>query len=414
MQESLSLFIRRLFSPHGPDATLWRPWRGPFERWPHATDLLIALSSLFLNLLMWSRGSSGDVMALQSLPDVGVYLCAFVANFALLWRRSYPWQVHGVVLLVSILLYLVAPVHGVVALAFSLYSLGRYEANNQASVLGAFVASMFVAVDLLLVNTANAGGAIAAILVLALWYFGRRLRFRGEYLRLLEERARYLERERDLDAERAVIAERARIAREMHDVVAHQVSLMTVQAGAARTIAPSDVAAASEAMASVELAGRQALSEMRHLLSLMRPDDLEEPIDPQPGIGDLTNLVRQVSDVGLEVELITLGDVSALAARLELTIYRIVQEALTNVIKHAGAQAKVVVTLDGRNEDLELTIMDNGGFTKGVNKSGHGIVGMRERVALLGGSFSAGFKANAGSNNGFEVCAILPRKLKET
>ncbi|WP_045856835.1 sensor histidine kinase [Teredinibacter purpureus] len=412
MKELLSVFTRRAFSAQPPNPALWRPWRGPFERWPHTADLLIALLAFLLNILMWSHNGGAEVMTLATLPDVGAYLCAFAANFALLWRRSHPWQVHGVILAVSVVLYVAAPVHGVVGLAFSLYSLGRFEANNRASLVGAIGALVFVIVDLTVFNSPSTGNTVAAIMVLALWYVGRRLRFRGEYLRLLEERARHLERERNVGAERAVMAERSRIAREMHDIVAHQVSLMTVQAGAARTIAASDPAAAINAMASVEEAGRQALSEMRHLLSVMRPVNAEDALEPQPSLDDLPNLVRQVGEAGLAVKLNILGDLSALPARLELTTYRIVQEALTNVIKHARANSKVSVTVEGRGENIVVTVADNGKGAKPVNTGGHGIVGMRERVQLLGGSFNAGDSDDIGG--GFKVRAVLPRTLQET
>ena len=411
MKEFLTMLIRRALNAHSPDASSWRPWRGPFERFPNATDFLIALLAFLLNLVMWSHRGGGDVPLLATLLGVGAYLCAFVANFALLWRRSHPWQVHGVILFFSVLLYVAAPVHGVVGLAFSLYSLGRFEADNRASVIGAIAALAFVIVDLTLFKSPSAGSTIAAMMVLALWYLGRRLRFRGEYLRLLEERAQHLERERTAEAERAVDAERTRIAREMHDIVAHQVSLMTVQAGAARIIAATNPEEARDAMASIEAAGRQALTEMRHLLSFMRPVHFDNTLEPQPGIGDLTKLVSQVSDVGLDVQLQTTGDLSGLPARLELTAYRIIQEALTNVIKHAGTQSKVTVTLDACDKNIVITITDDGKGNALGYAGGHGILGMRERVQLLGGSFSAGISDD--TNIGFKVRAILPRELTE-
>lgn len=391
------------------EIVVWRPFRGPFERWPHFTDLLIALLSFLLNLLMWSQDGGRDVLAMASLTDVGAYLCVFIGNFALLWRRSHPWQVHAVILGISIFLFLAAPVDGIVALAFSLYSLGRYEANRRASMAGAFAALAFVIVSTGAFDTPSASRTIVIITVIGLWYLGRRLRFRGEYLRLLEERAQHLERERTAESERAVAAERTRIAREMHDIVAHQVSLMTVQAGAARTIGMSDPAAAFDAMASVETAGRQALSEMRHLLGALRPVNTEDTLEPQPAISDLSKLVSQVSEVGLTVQLQTCGNLSGLPARLELTAYRIVQEALTNIIKHVGASAHVSITIEGHSQDIVITIKDNGKGSSAVQASGHGIIGMSERAQLLGGSFKAG----RAIDGGFEVCAVLPRESGE-
>jgi signal transduction histidine kinase len=387
--------------------SVWQPLRGPFERWPLSADFLIALLSFVLTLWMWALGSNREVLSMGSLSDVGIYLCAFVGNFALLWRRSHPWQVHAVVLCASILVILGGMNDGLFALAFSLYSLGRFEADSRASLIGMLAALVFVATDLFVLSVPSVGGTIAAGLVIAFWYFGRRLRFRGEYLRLLEERAEHLERERSAGAERAVAAERTRIAREMHDIVAHQVSLMTVQAGAARTVNKSDPEAASEAMAAVEKAGRNALKEMRDLLSVLRPVDQEHVLLPQPGISDLQALIHEVKDAGPVVHLKTTGIYTDLPARLQLNVYRIVQEALTNVIKHAGVDVDVDVTVDVGDNKVVVSIKDNGkGCVAYGETGGHGIVGMRERVELLDGEFSAG----AGNEGGFEIRAVFPLK----
>lgn len=386
---------------------VWQPLRGPFERWPLSSDFLIALLAFGLTLLMWSQGSSREVLSMGALGDVAIYLCAFVGNFALLWRRSHPWQVHAVVLSASILVILGGMGDGVFALAFSLYSLGRFEADSRASLIGMLAALAFVVTDLFVLSVPSVGGTIAAGLVIAFWYIGRRLRFRGEYLRLLEERAEHLERERSVESERAVAAERTRIAREMHDIVAHQVSLMTVQAGAARTVSQSDPAAAVEAMAAVEKAGRHALKDMRNLLNVLRPVDQQAGLAPQPAISDLPALVREVNDAGPVVHLHTAGDFSNLRARLQLSVYRIVQEALTNVIKHAGNEVHVNVSVEVAGGKVVVSIKDNG---KGPDSNaaaadgGHGIVGMRERVELLDGVFKAG----PGIKGGFEISAVFP------
>lgn len=390
--------------PPFPEA-VWNPIRGPFTRWPNLTDFCIALLSFFLNLVMWSHDGPRDVLAMATLADVGMYLCAFCGNFALLWRRSQPWRVHLIIVGLSFLLVLVGSVDGIVAMVFSLYSLGRFEANNRNSLIGVSAAFVLVVIDLGVTSMPSAGSTIAAMMVLMLWYVGRRLRFRGEYLRLLEERARYLERERHSEAERAVTAERTRIAREMHDVVAHQVSLMTIQAGAARTVGASDPDAASEAMASVETAGRQALAEMRQLLGLMRPANAKASLAPQPDIKGLPKLVEQVKDAGIDVQLNVRGDLDNLPAGLELTVYRIVQEALTNVIKHAGEQVQACIKVEGSAENILVCVKDNGIGVKGEKAGGHGILGMRERVQLQGGSLRAG----PGAEGGFEVFVKIPR-----
>lgn len=367
------------------------------------TDLALALVSMLFTLLLWARDPRVDALSLDSFSDVGAFLCAFVGSLALLWRRSHAFQVHLVVLAVSILVKFGAAAAGIVALAVSLYSLGRYAADSRASVVGAAAALIFIVFDQDALSAPSFGATIAAGMTIGLWYVGRRLRFRGEYLRLLEERARHLERERNVESERAVAAERTRIAREMHDVVAHQVSLMTVQAGAARTVNESDPKAAAAAMAAIESAGRQALSEMRHLLSVLRPANSEEALGPQPSMADLPALVKRVSDVGPEVRLQIEGQLSDLPARLQLNAYRIVQEALTNIVKHAGATV-VDVSVNALGNPVVLTITDDGGGGDTEHGGGHGIVGMQERVDLLGGSLRAGRRLEGG----FEVRAVLP------
>ncbi|MEO1593918.1 MAG: sensor histidine kinase [Pseudomonadota bacterium] len=381
-----------------------RPIRGPFEAWPKTTDLVIVLVSLGLTLAMWAQRVPPEQQLLDSWLEIGAYLLAFVACFSLLWRRTHPLFVHAIVLGISTLIYLGPTADGVVALAFSLYSLGRYEPNSRASLVGALAAFLILAVDMRVFTDASTLSLFSALGALGIWYAGRRLRFRGEYLRLLEERARHLERERHAEAERAVAAERTRIAREMHDVVAHQVSLMTVQAGAARTVSETDPSAAGDAMAAVESAGRNALEEMRHLLGVLRPADAADTLDPQPGIDDLPSLVQHVQDAGPQVALETRGALDDLPARLELNAYRIVQESLTNVIKHAGPDAQVAVTVDGHEDRVVVTVTDNGSGGDGAHSGGHGIVGMRERVDMLGGSLRAGTRPEGG----FEVRAEFP------
>jgi signal transduction histidine kinase len=190
----------------------------------------------------------------------------------------------------------------------------------------------------------------------------------------------------------------------MHDVVAHQLSLMTVQAGAARTIAGKNPEAAIEAMAAVEQAGRRALSEMRQLLSVLRPNPQQIELAPQPGVGDIPALCEQAREVGLSVSLDIEPAIGAPSPRHGLTLYRLVQEALTNVIKHAGKGADVSIVLTRNACGYKVTIRDSGQGPGAPHSGGHGLVGMRERVELLGGELSAG----ASATGGFQVIATLP------
>ncbi|GAA2629770.1 sensor histidine kinase [Streptomyces vastus] len=241
------------------------------------------------------------------------------------------------------------------------------------------------------------------------WYLGRRLRLRaGRAARLLREQA--------AEARRIVTEERTHIARELHDVVAHRVSMMTVQAGAARMVAAEDPQGALEAMAAVEEAGRQALDELRHLLGVLRPDSERDGLGPQPGLGDLPRLVAEVREAGLDVS-VTNSIRDPLPARVDLSAYRIVQEALTNVLKHSGPRTHTHVHLRDESDGLTIEVLDDGhGATvqamPAAHKGppGHGIVGMRERAHLLGGSLDA----QPRPGGGFRLTAHLPVKGEPT
>ena len=224
-----------------------------------------------------------------------------------------------------------------------------------------------------------------------------------------------------------MIEERTRIARELHDVVAHRVSLMTVQAGAAKAVAAEDPEGALRAMGAVEEAGRQALDELRHLLGVLRPETGLDGLGPQPGLADLPRLVEQTRGAGLDVSLATDGVSGELPARVDLFAYRIVQEALTNVLKHAGPGARTEVRLGSDRNGIVIEVVDDGNGSeppsaaagpfrpadppvddrqdrRSGRSAGHGIVGMRERALLLGGTLDA----RPRPGGGFRVVAHLP------
>ena len=221
----------------------------------------------------------------------------------------------------------------------------------------------------------------------------------SERARRAEERARQMEQE----ARQAVEEERGRITRELHDVLAHSVSVMTVQASAVRRLLRPEQEREREALMTVEETGRQALAEMRRLLGIMRTESERPALAPQPGLGTLPQLVEQVRQSGLPVELTVEGTPVRLPAGVDLSAYRIVQEALTNTLRHAGpAHAWVAVRYEG--EDVEIEVA-NDGASDGVNDGGgHGLVGMRERVALCGGELRSGPRAGGG----FKISARLP------
>jgi len=219
----------------------------------------------------------------------------------------------------------------------------------------------------------------------------------------LEQRAARLEREREERARAAVAEERARIARELHDVIAHSVSVMTVQAGAARLLLDEEPARARAPLLSVEETGRQALAEMRRLLGILRHDGSEPALAPQPGIADLGGLVEQARSAGLPVELSVQGHCERLAPGVDLAAYRIVQEALTNARKHA-IPGRAQVTVRYAREALELEITNEGRARASDGSTGHGLVGMHERVALYGGDLAVGPQPGGG----YAVRARLP------
>jgi signal transduction histidine kinase len=236
------------------------------------------------------------------------------------------------------------------------------------------------------------------------WLAGLALRERAEQAEEAELRAVHAEREREAAARVAVAEERARIARELHDVVAHAVSVMVLQIGAVRhKLAAETVEEDKEALMHVERAGRTALAEMRRLLGAMRRDGDAVELGPQPGLDGLESLLEDVRRAGLLVQLHVEGDRFPLPRAIDLSAYRIVQEGLTNTLKHARA-SHADVTLRYSPDELELQVLDDGAGPGATNGLGHGLVGIRERVKIYGGTMSAG-SAPAG---GFMLEARLP------
>ena len=240
------------------------------------------------------------------------------------------------------------------------------------------------------------------------WAAGRLVRQRQLYAEAVEERAAALERESKAGARVAAAEERTRIARELHDLLSHSVSVMVVQAAAERSALGSERAAPAQALAAIERTGREALAEMRRVFALLRTGS---PADraPQPSLDALGTLVDQVRDAGVPVELRIEDGQQEIPADVALCAYRVVQEALTNVLKHAGPARASVLVRSGA-EGLLLEIVDDGRGHGQHENGGHGLVGMRERVALYGGQFNAG-RQNGG---GFAVRAEIPLQPRPT
>jgi len=223
--------------------------------------------------------------------------------------------------------------------------------------------------------------------------------------RMTFNRRRRIVRDRELATREAVAAERAAIARELHDVVAHHMSVMVVQAGAARAVGESDPAAASNALRQIEASGRTGLAEMRRLLGILKAEGDGEWRSPRPGLADLGELLDSMRATGLAVEAVVEGSPRPLPPGVDLSAYRIVQEALTNALRHAGgASARVVVRYERDALDLEIGDDGPGPSEDPETSSGHGLIGMRERVQLFGGELEAGPRPGGG----FLVRARLP------
>lgn len=296
---------------------------------------------------------------------------------------------------------------GVVAYVLAWWAFAAFNPLRTAilGLLGGLVGVVLVTVEDVRVEV---DGAFSVALVGSLtWLAGVVLRQRSARAALAEEHAAALERDRR-EARAAVAEERARIARELHDVVAHSVSVMTVQAGAARMMLGADPAQAVAPLLAVEETGRQAMAELRRLLGVLRPEDTDTGLVPQPGLDDLPALAHSVTEAGLPVHMRVVGAARPLAPGVELAAYRIVQEALTNALRHARAR-QVHVAVDYGAEQLRLEVRDDGIGPSGEpaghrEPRGHGLTGMRERATVYGGQLRAGPEPGGG----YAVRASLP------
>jgi signal transduction histidine kinase len=294
----------------------------------------------------------------------------------------------------------------IVLLATGLYGINLTNRRDRLAGAAVVLATLMIVVGMDPEGSWTDGLTTGPVIGVA-WLIGHIYRNNTVRTAELRERAERLERERETEARAAAAEERARIAREMHDVVAHSLSVMVVQAEAAEAMLDGDPERARRPLAAVQDTGRSALTELRRMLGVMREIADEGPaLAPQPGLAGLDTLVAHVRDAGLPVTLRVEGDPRPLPPGVDLSAYRIVQEGLTNALKHAGpARAEVLVRYGPR--DLELAVRDDGrGHDPHANGGGHGLVGMRERVALYGGRLSAG--PLPAPDHGFALTATLP------
>jgi signal transduction histidine kinase len=366
-----------------------RWFRGAVPVRPRLVDAGLALA-----LTVWALAEP------QTFSDAGRVPVLVAMTAAIAWARAAP------------LVVLAVEVAGVVALPNHL-ELPQGVAFLIAAYSAALYSDRRVAVAILLITSAAwlfafAGelkipsGVAPLLLVAPVWLAGSAMRRREHRAAVSAERADRLEREQ----EESLRAERARIARELHDLVTHSVSVMVLQTGAARQIMSKDEPRSRSMLESVEASGRSALEELRRLLGLLSDGDGTAPLSPQPGLTEIPSLVEQVRQAGVDVELSVEGHARELPGGASITAYRIVQEALTNVVKHArGAPARVVIRWADAGLDIE--ILDDGPrqpVVDGAARTGRGLAGMRERAAMYGGSVDAG----PGPAGGYVVRGHIP------
>jgi signal transduction histidine kinase len=332
------------------------------------------------------------------------------------WRRTMPLVIAPLMVAVVALEELLNgdlienTVTPVITFPLAVYSMGVLLDRRRA------IASFSTTLVLLAVAVAASDNVTVDTFVFFLlvvggpFLVGRIVNARIQLARELRAKASRLERDQAEAQKLAVAEERARIAREMHDVVAHNVSVMVVQASAARRMIDHDPARAREALTSVEQTGREALAEMRRMLDVLRVEDERAALAPQPSIDELESLIDIARQAGLKVDFELEGERRRVSSGVDLSAFRIVQEALSNTIKHAGA-ANARVRLRFGDDEMEVDVVDDGHGVRprDENGGGQGLVGMRERVAMLGGRLEAGYRANGG----FEVRATLPLKTED-
>lgn len=355
---------------------------------PGAVDLALALMLLAAAQVSIWAGTTDEGAKPLTVP------IAVVATAGLAWRRRQPALVAGVVAVV----WLVQAIAGrspsatweLIVLLLYAYSLGAYQDLRPALVCGAgFLALLWVVVALDPTQEGSGRLFTAPVLVGLPWLAGIAMRRYARQAGRLSDLNRELERRRREDVAAATREERARIARELHDVVAHSLSVIVVQAGAAQEVLGRDPERAKEPLEAIRRTGKGAIAEMRRLLGILRTDGDRLSLEPQPGIADLPALVDEMGNAGLDVRLAVAEELPPLPPGPDLVAYRVVQESLTNALKHAG-QVGVDVAVDFRERAMQIVVSNSLTRPATASGTGHGLIGMRERLALYGGSVVTG------------------------
>ena len=390
---------------------------------PLAVDTALAVALVVLGC--WSLVLLGDESVFgpdaADFPRPGSYLLVAATMGPLALRRRWPVAV----LLVAVaafsagrLLDIPEDAYSTVGLFFAIHAAGAYGGRLRTAARGLAIVVLFGVLLWILFRSEAAAIptvfrlqlfliVINAFYFAAAWVLGDVSRTRRQREVQLRDWADELDRTRAENARRAVVDERVRIARELHDVVAHHVSVMGVQAGAARRVLGTRPEAAESALATIEASSRQAVAELQNMLRLLRAEGQEDTLAPAPTLRGLGALVAEFErDAGLHVVLVTEGEARPVPPGIDLSAYRIVQEALTNTLKHAGPAARAEVTVRYERGALEIEVVDDG---RGPGPSenghgGHGLIGMRERAALHGGQIELGSRRGGG----FRVRARFP------
>jgi signal transduction histidine kinase len=354
-----------------------------------------------------------DVSAVSGdrATEVGLVFAALALTLPIARRRRHPSAVLAIVAVTitaqSLLTDPPEAIWTLVVLIVTSYSVAAYDRSLRRSLVGLAVLGAAVAVSIAR-DTSDEATNIPPTLLIFLavpWVAGRALHGRDLRTVSLSSQVGALEREKALVAREAVADERNRIARELHDVVAHSLSVIAIQADAAEAALQHNAELAREPLAAVKATARDALREMRHLVGLLKVDEGTASLEPQPGLAVLQGVVDQVRAAGLDIELVVAGEPGQVPPGVDLAAYRIIQEGLTNVLKHARAtRARVTVTYG--DDTIDVAVSDNGvGSPEGAEAApGHGLLGMRERVSLYDGSLQI-----TSSGTGFTVEARLPR-----
>ncbi|MBM9506585.1 sensor histidine kinase [Actinacidiphila acididurans] len=386
-------------------------WRLP----PLGVDVALAVAVTAVTVWGCYSESNPSTQALRVMhghvvtpAPAGAYLLVVGAGLALIWRRRRPRAVLAASL-AGVLAFNALGYVGNAALVIppiALYAVALKVPVRQSVALGTLtLLALGTIITASPFNSFGSGDIALCALVVVAVLGGIASANRRDYLAAVRTRSELFVRAQEEEIRRTVDAERLRIARELHDVVAHTMSTINVQAGVASYVTSDLPPAAADALRAIKTASKDGLRELRAILAVLRQADDPESNQPQPGLARLDALVAGVSAAGLPTEVVVTGRRCSLAPAVDLAAYRIVQESLTNAVRHAGpATATVHITYN--HHDVRLRITDTGhGPSAAFPSAGHGLIGMRERAAAAGGSLSAG----PATNGGFEVTALLPK-----